>query len=110
MHKDVHHPLTLTLEAYIVNNIIEFDCEWNGEDRIRAIKVLRAATGGGLRDSKQAVEACEDRPVHWRMTPEQFGILMGSNLDMSLSNNFYISKVRVIPIPEVTDFTNPSPF
>lgn len=92
-----------------MRHIIEFQCEWNGHDKITAIKALRRATNCTLKEGKNRVEHIEDRVDTWRMNPDQFGLLIAGNLDMESSTNFYITRVNVIAVDDgVVDFTVPS--
>jgi hypothetical protein len=89
-----------------MNCIIEFSCEWNQDDKIKAIRALRIATRCLLSEGKRAVEGCAGERATWRMTPAQFGIFMGNNLDGDKPHCFYIGTVSVIEIDEATvDFS-----
>lgn len=94
-----------------MNTVINFEADWNGENKIRAIKALRTATGCSLKQGKTAVEAAEDRHQSWRMTPAQFGIFIANNLSFQTGNDFYVTAIVVVTeeIP-FEDFTNVVPF
>jgi ribosomal protein L7/L12 len=47
------------LERVTMSKWLEIDAELDARKKIRAIKLLRQATGLGLKDSKEAIEARE---------------------------------------------------
>lgn len=89
----------------MTTKFIEFTCEWVDDGRkISAIKAVRAATGAGLKESKDAVEACCGNPKPWRMTPEQFGLLMGQYLDygQQQATDLHIANVKLVTVSRST--------
>jgi len=88
---------------------VEFDISWSCDaEKVPAIRVLRQATGCGLKEAKYAVEGAGDKWVTWRLTVEQFGAFMA--LRWQGDHGFSLADVKLLDAIESTtvDFTQGS--